>query len=233
MTGRALALTIRAMVGMGMPAAATGTDATLVSDLTIRRARQGDLAAIVALLADDSLGRGREDPSLPLDARYAAAFASIDADPNQLLAVADREGQIVACLQLAFIPGLSRRGLWRGREIPISHDYPAQHGRDHTRQNEKRLINGLKIHSAHALGKNDPGDKSEQERQAPRSRPEESLLDTDGKADQGGRTSSEEIAEEDDRQHKTKLWHRQLRAVKTRTYHTEAPRKEQKREAPD
>jgi ribosomal protein S18 acetylase RimI-like enzyme len=103
------------MVGMGLPAAATATDATLMSDLTIRRARQGDLAAIVALLADDSLGRGREDPSLPLDARYAAAFAAIEADPNQLLAVADRAGQIVACLQVTFIPGLSRRGLWRGQ----------------------------------------------------------------------------------------------------------------------
>jgi ribosomal protein S18 acetylase RimI-like enzyme len=86
-----------------------------MSDLTIRRANQADLAGIVALLADDALGRSREDPSLPLDRRYAEAFASIEADPNQLLAVADRAGQIAACLQLTFIPGLSRRGLWRGQ----------------------------------------------------------------------------------------------------------------------
>ena len=98
-----------------MPAATTATDATLMSDVTFRRARQDDLAAIVALLADDSLGRSREDPSLPLDARYVAAFAAIEADPNQYLAVADRAGQIVACLQLTFIPGLSRRGLRRGQ----------------------------------------------------------------------------------------------------------------------
>jgi len=64
-----------------MPAATTATDATLMSDVTFRRARQDDLAAIVALLADDSLGRSREDPSLPLDPRYAEAFASIEADP--------------------------------------------------------------------------------------------------------------------------------------------------------
>jgi hypothetical protein len=38
---------------------------TLMSDPTIRRAKQADLAAIVALLADDALGRSREDPSLP------------------------------------------------------------------------------------------------------------------------------------------------------------------------
>ena len=86
-----------------------------MSDLAIRRARQADLAGIVALLADDALGSSREDPSLPLDPRYHEAFASIEADPNQRLAVAGRAGQIVACLQLTFIPGLSRRGLWRGQ----------------------------------------------------------------------------------------------------------------------
>jgi ribosomal protein S18 acetylase RimI-like enzyme len=86
-----------------------------MNDPTFRRARQGDLAAIVALLADDSLGRSREDPSLPLDPRYTDAFSSIDADSNQLLAVADRDGEILGCLQLTFIPGLSRLGLWRGQ----------------------------------------------------------------------------------------------------------------------
>jgi hypothetical protein len=86
-----------------------------MSDLVFRRAGQRDLAAIVALLADDSLGRSREDPRLPLDPGYAKAFASITADSNQYLAVADRAGEIVACLQITFIPGLSRRGLWRGQ----------------------------------------------------------------------------------------------------------------------
>ena len=86
-----------------------------MSDLVFRRAGQCDLAAIVALLADDSLGRSREDPRLPLDPGYAKAFASIEADPNQYLAVGDRAGEIVACLQITFIPGLSRRGLWRGQ----------------------------------------------------------------------------------------------------------------------
>ena len=84
-------------------------------DLVFRRAGQRDLAAIVALLADDSLGRSREDPRLPLDPGYAKAFSSIEADSNQYLAVADRAGAIVACLQITFIPGLSRRGLWRGQ----------------------------------------------------------------------------------------------------------------------
>ncbi len=35
-------------------------------------------------------------------------------DPNQLLAVAD-DGAVVGCMQISFIPGLSRRGMWRGQ----------------------------------------------------------------------------------------------------------------------
>jgi len=74
-----------------------------------------DLVAIVALLADDPIGREREDAGLPLAPCYGAAFAAIDDDPNQLLAVAEREGQVIGVLQLSFIPGLTRRGMWRGQ----------------------------------------------------------------------------------------------------------------------
>lgn len=80
-----------------------------------RPATEDDVAAIVALLADDGLGRGRENPSLPLDRRYLDAFAALDADPNQLLVVAERDGAVTGCLQLTFIPGLSRLGMWRGQ----------------------------------------------------------------------------------------------------------------------
>lgn len=81
----------------------------------IRPATADDLEAIVALLADDDLGRGREDARLPLDAGYLAAYEAIAADPNQMLLVADDGGAVVGCLQLTFIPGLTRRGLWRGQ----------------------------------------------------------------------------------------------------------------------
>lgn len=80
-----------------------------------RRARAEDVAAIVGLLVDDPLGKLREDPSGPLHPAYLAAFEAIDRDPNQLLAVADRDGEVTGCLQLTFIPGLSRRGMWRGQ----------------------------------------------------------------------------------------------------------------------
>jgi GNAT superfamily N-acetyltransferase len=86
-----------------------------MSDAVMRRATPGDLPAIVALLADDGLGRGREDPRLPLAQGYRDAFAAIEADPNHMLVVAEREGQVVGTLQLSFIPGLSRQGMWRGQ----------------------------------------------------------------------------------------------------------------------
>jgi ribosomal protein S18 acetylase RimI-like enzyme len=82
---------------------------------SFRRALAADLPAIVALLADDELGRQREDTSVPVHARYADAFAAIDRDPNQLLAVVERGTTIIGCLQLTFIPGLSRLGMWRGQ----------------------------------------------------------------------------------------------------------------------
>ena len=76
----------------------------------MRRATVADLSAIIGLLADDPLGSKRESPGLPLDARYLAAFSEIAADPGQLLAVATLVGKVVGCLQLTFIPGLSRLG---------------------------------------------------------------------------------------------------------------------------
>jgi ribosomal protein S18 acetylase RimI-like enzyme len=76
----------------------------------IRRAVEKDVPSIVALIANDQLGAGRESPG---DPRYLAAFAEIDADPNQLLAVLDKAGEIVGTLQLTFTPGLSRLGTKR------------------------------------------------------------------------------------------------------------------------
>lgn len=87
--------------------------------VTMRRATAADLPAIVAMLVDDELGGAREDASVPLDPGYGAAFDAIDADPNQLLAVAEMDGaspgEVVGTLQLSFLPGLQYRGAWRGQ----------------------------------------------------------------------------------------------------------------------
>lgn len=83
--------------------------------ISFRRATSRDLSGIVALLADDDLGQTRERPGLPLDQAYLDAFEAIDRDENQLLAVVEREGDVLGCLQLTFVPGLSRLGMWRGQ----------------------------------------------------------------------------------------------------------------------
>jgi GNAT superfamily N-acetyltransferase len=81
-----------------------------VTDVVIRRAVAGDVPAIVAMLADDPLGATRERPG---DPAYATAFAEIDADPRQVLAVAVTGAEVVGTLQLTFVPGLSRLGSTR------------------------------------------------------------------------------------------------------------------------
>ncbi len=84
-----------------------------MNPVTVRRARRSDVPAIVAMLADDPLGATREstDDQEP----YLAAFAALDADPNQYLAVAEDGGELVGTLQLTFIPGLSHQGSWRAQ----------------------------------------------------------------------------------------------------------------------
>src|SRR6266851_7292427 len=83
--------------------------------VSFRRAASDDLSAIVALLADDPIGSERESVGPQLDSCYTEAFAAIECDPNQLLAVAERDNRVVGVLQLSFIPGLTRRGMWRGQ----------------------------------------------------------------------------------------------------------------------
>jgi GNAT superfamily N-acetyltransferase len=85
----------------------------------LRPAVRGDLPAIVQLLADDSMGAGRErqgDMEL-----YERAFQAIDADPSHLLVVGELApqgavgGPVVATFQISFLPGISRQGAWRSQ----------------------------------------------------------------------------------------------------------------------
>ncbi|SRR5258708_3986752 len=86
-----------------------------VSRVTMRPARRDDVADIVAMLADDPLGRGRERIEDPLPLSYFHAFEKIEADKNILLMVAEGgDGSVVGCLQLCILPGLSSQGASRG-----------------------------------------------------------------------------------------------------------------------
>lgn len=82
-----------------------------MSQWVIRPATRDDVPAVVALLADDRLGAGREDPGDP--ETYATAYDRVAADPAQHLVVAERDGRVVGTLQLSVVPGLSRRGATR------------------------------------------------------------------------------------------------------------------------
>ncbi|WP_439401532.1 GNAT family N-acetyltransferase [Bradyrhizobium sp. DASA03068] len=82
--------------------------------VSIRPARREDVAAIVAMLADDHLGRARERVEDPLPAVYYDAFARVERDPNLTLVVAESAGRVVGCLQLAILPGISSQGGIRG-----------------------------------------------------------------------------------------------------------------------
>ena len=82
--------------------------------ITIRRARRDDVAIIVAMLADDPLGSGRERLEDPLPPSYYRAFETLERDPNIQLVVAEEEGgAVIGCLQLCILPGLSSQGASR------------------------------------------------------------------------------------------------------------------------
>lgn len=86
-----------------------------MTELKFRAAKIEDLAAIVAMLADDILGKDREDSSTPPNPRYVSALQAIIADPNQMQVVAELNGELVGTMQLSFIPGIARMGAWRGQ----------------------------------------------------------------------------------------------------------------------
>jgi ribosomal protein S18 acetylase RimI-like enzyme len=82
--------------------------------ISIRPARREDVPAIVAMLADDHLGRAREHVEDPLPAVYYQAFERVARDQNLMLVVAESEGRVVGCLQLAVLAGISSQGGIRG-----------------------------------------------------------------------------------------------------------------------
>jgi GNAT superfamily N-acetyltransferase len=79
--------------------------------MIIREAHRADLPAVIALLADDVLGKARD--AAVVDGAYERAFSAIDADPHNMLVVGEDGGEVVACMQLTYIPGLGRHGAQR------------------------------------------------------------------------------------------------------------------------
>lgn len=100
---------------------------SFLDGLTLRQARADDIDAIIALLADDSIGQTRETPG---DPKYAVAFAEMEADPNnEQWVIEGPDGRVLGCLHLTIIPGLSRRATKRAMiESVRVHDELRGHG---------------------------------------------------------------------------------------------------------
>jgi ribosomal protein S18 acetylase RimI-like enzyme len=73
------------------------------------------VAAIVRMLADDPLGAKRELVEDPVAPVYLRAFDEITAQAGQELLVAVLGTEVIGCLQLTILPGLSRQGMRRAQ----------------------------------------------------------------------------------------------------------------------
>ena len=83
--------------------------------MEFRNAVAGDLPAIVKLLADDELGAMRERDEDLLPKEYRDAFAAMERQSANSVILAIDNGEVIGCLQLAFIPGLARLGMTRAQ----------------------------------------------------------------------------------------------------------------------
>lgn len=96
--------------------------------LIVRRALPDDVPALAALFGADPVTAARGDSGDGDLADYVHGFAAVDADPHQLLVVLAGAEGIVGTLQISFIPGLARRGAWRG-QLESVHVAASQQGR--------------------------------------------------------------------------------------------------------
>lgn len=79
--------------------------------MTFRKATEQDLPFIVEMIADDELGKVRENFQIPLPKEYLQAFKNIISDNNQeLIIIEDKNHDIIGTLQMSFIQYLTYRG---------------------------------------------------------------------------------------------------------------------------
>jgi GNAT superfamily N-acetyltransferase len=79
--------------------------------MNFRKATINDISTIVQMIADDELGKRRENFKVPLPIEYLNAFEKINADQNQELIVVENENsEVIGTLQLSFIQYLTYRG---------------------------------------------------------------------------------------------------------------------------
>lgn len=81
--------------------------------ISVRKATISDLPAVISLISDDQLGNAREEIKHPLPLFYRQAFERIKKETGNDIYVATMDNQIIGCMQLTFISGLSRKGMKR------------------------------------------------------------------------------------------------------------------------
>jgi GNAT superfamily N-acetyltransferase len=80
------------------------------TELKFRLAKKDDLADIVRMLSDDTLGVTREKFEPILSDNYLNAFETISKDQNQELTIVEMNGEKVGTYQLTFIQYLTHQG---------------------------------------------------------------------------------------------------------------------------
>ncbi|SNZ10202.1 transcriptional regulator [Terribacillus aidingensis] len=83
------------------------------TEIHFRTATEEDLSSIVAMLADDVLGKERECYEDPLPLSYIKAFQAIVSDSNNELVVACYGNKVIGVEQITFTPYLTHQGGWR------------------------------------------------------------------------------------------------------------------------
>lgn len=85
--------------------------------MNFRRATKKDIPLIVKMIANDKLGKLRENYQHPLPEVYYEAFEIINSDPNQELMVVENENdpEIIGTFQLTFIQYLAYQGRLRAQ----------------------------------------------------------------------------------------------------------------------
>lgn len=119
--------------------------------MIFREATREDVPKIVSMLANDKLGKLREDFKDPLPDQYYTAFENINTDKNQELIVLENENkEVIGTLQLSFIQYLTYQGGIRAQieAVRIRHD---QRGKGIGEQLFNWAINRSKQKGAHVV----------------------------------------------------------------------------------
>jgi GNAT superfamily N-acetyltransferase len=84
-----------------------------VDEVVLHLATAADLPALLRRLADDAAAQARGRYGAEVTPAVRQAFEDIERDPNNELWLGERDGEVIAMLQLTLIPGLSRGGMKR------------------------------------------------------------------------------------------------------------------------